>query len=388
MQHLLVTRDFLPEMRGAARRYTALVRRYPEPMLVSTVAVRESPRHDLAEDYSIERQRFSRDAASSAGSRMLWRRWVLRRCRGRIHVLHAGDICVTGRIVHRVHKRLRTPYVVYVSPGSLATAQTMLARGSLGRRAVRLVLGDAAGVIATTDEVASRARDMMKDLGISQPAPVAAIGLGTDPVLFGPGRDTGALRARWGIRRAPIMLTVARLVAEKGQDSGIEALSLLRHEFPNLRYILVGEGPDEARLRNLAADMNVMDRVGFAGSMRDDELPEAYATATIYLDASRLAPDAGEGLGMSLIEAAAAGLPVVAFGGSGVTPPLPVLEGRVSVASGDTRAVADAIGSLLRDSERRNEMGMLGRESAETYLDWNRVAQDTARFVRECVAHG
>ena len=388
MQHLLVTRDFLPEMRGAARRCTALARLYPEPMVVSTVATRDAPRHDLAEEYSIERRRFSRDRCGSIANRMLWQRWLLKRCRGRIHVLHAADICVTGRIVRHVHKRLRTPYVVYVSPGSLATARKMTARGALGRRAVRLVLGDAAGIIATTDDVASLARDLMKELGISQPAPVEAIGLGTNPALFGPGRDSGALRARWGIRRAPIMLTVARLASEKGQDSGIEVLAKLRHEFPDLRYILIGEGPDEARLRNLAADLNVMNRVGFAGSMRDDELPEAYATATIYLDASRAATDAGEGLGMSLIEAAAAGLPIVAFGANTVASSLRNGGGRITIDPADTRAAADAIGALLRDSERRNEMGMLGRESAETYLNWDRVAHDAARFVRECVAHG
>lgn len=376
-------------MGGAARRCVALARRYPEPMTVSTVFDRESPGQDAAEHYVIERQRFGVERAASFANRVRWQRWLTRRSDGRIHVLHAGDICVAGRVVWRTHKRLGIPYVVYVSPGSLARARETVRHGGSAGRSVRPVLGDAAGIIASTDHVASLARQLMSDVGIAQPAPVAALGLGTDPALFGPDRDSGSLRARWGIRRAPILLTVGRLVPHNGQDTGIEALSCLRDEFPDLRYVLVGEGPDEARLRNLAADLNVMDRVGFAGPMRDDELPEAYATSTIYLDASRPAAESGaEGLGLALIEAQAAGLPVIASDPGGLRSIVRDGESGIMIDPEDPGAVGEAIASLLRDADRRNEMGMLGRERVETYLNCTRLARDTARFVRECVANG
>ncbi len=386
---MLVTQDFLPEMGGGARRFVALARRYPEPMSVSTVVAKDSARQDAAEDYAIARQRFTRDAAGSFWNRMAWERWLNRRCQGRIHVLHAGDIEVAGRVVRRIHKRLRVPYFVYVSSGALLRARDRSIRSARARRVIRVVMGDAAGIVATTNDVAQLAREVMSEVGISQAAPVAAAGLGTDPMLFGPGRDTGALRARWGIRRAPILLTVARLAPHKGQETGIQALAMLREEFPDLRYVLVGEGSDEARLRNLAADLNVMDRVGFAGSMRDDELPEAYATSTIYLDASRLVPESGsEGYGISSIEAASAGLPVVASDACGVRSFMRDGASGINVDMADPSAVANAIASLLRDTEMRNDMGMLGRESVETVLNCSRVAHDTARFVRECVANG
>lgn len=376
-------------MRGAARRYAALARLYPEPMSVSTVAARDSTRHDSAEDYTIERQRFASDRAGSLRNRMRWTRWLIHRCRGRVHVLHSGDIAVAGRVAWRTHKRLGIPYMVYVSAGELDRARLRSKKGAFGRRIVRLVLGDAAGVVATTEYVAALAREVMQEAGISQPPPVAAIGLGTDPALFAPGRDSGKLRQRWGIRRAPIVLTVARLTPHKGQDTGIEALARLRDEFPNLRYVLVGEGSDEARLRNLAANLNVMDRVGFAGPMRDDELPEAYATSTIYLDASHATPDTTtDGHGMSVIEAQATALAVVASDTAGIRSLLRDGESGVVVAPSDPNAVADAIASLLRDAELRNRMGLAGRESAETHLNWSRVADDTARFVRQCVSNG
>lgn len=387
MQHLLVTQDFLPDTGGAARRNVALARRYPEPMSVSTVAARDVARQDAAEEYAIKRQHFPHELAGSFTSRLRWQRWLTNRSRGRIHVLHAGDIEVAGRVVWRTHKRLRIPYLVYVSAGSVAHA---LAAGSArSKRTVRLVLGDAAGIVATTEAVAVAARKLMAEVGISQPPPVAAIGLGTDHGLFGPGRDVGTLRARWGIRHAPIMLTVARLSPHKGQDTGIQALALLRQEFPDLRYVLVGEGSDEARLRNLAAELDVMDRVGFAGSMRDDELPEAYATATIYLDASRsMSGTRQEGNAISLIEAASAGLPLLASDFRGPDSIVRDGETGISIDPIDPAGIASAIASLLNDSELRREMGMRGRERVESHFNWDRVAHDVARFVRECVANG
>jgi phosphatidylinositol alpha-1,6-mannosyltransferase len=376
-------------MSGAARRYVALVRRYPEPMSVSTVATREFARHDAKEDYKIERQPFTHAHADSLLNRLRWERWLTSRCRDRVHVLHCGDVGVVGRIVWRTHKRLRIPYVVYVNASELSRARERAKRSALGRRRVRLVLGDAAGIIATTEHVAILAREVMEETGISQQPPVAALGLGTDPALFAPGRDSGTLRQRWGVRRAPIVLTVARLAPHNGQDTGIEALALLRDEFPNLRYVLVGEGNDEARLRNLAANLNVMDRVGFAGPMRDDELPEAYATSTIYLDASHIAPGTMvEGHGISLIEAEATALPVVASDADGVRSIVRNGESGIVIDPMSAAAAAEAIALLLRDADMRSQMGMAGREAVETYLNWNRMARDTARFVRECVANG
>lgn len=389
VQHLLVTEEFPPALSGAARYHVALARRYPEPMSVSTVAARESTHHDAAEDYKIERQSFGRDDADRLLNRVRWQRWLSARCNGRVQILHCGGMGVAGRVVRHAHKRARIPYIVYVNAGELNLARERVGSGPLARRSIRLLLGDAAGVVATTDYVAILARELMQEIGITQPPPVGAPGLGTDPLLFGPGRDTGTLRQRWGIRRAPIVLTVARLVPHKGQDTGIEALALLRDEFPDLRYVLVGEGSDEARLRNLAADMNVMDRVGFAGQMRDDELPEAYATSTIYLDASR--PDSGATVaanGISLIEAQATALPVVTSDAGGVRSIVREGESATIVEPASAQSIAAAIAALLRDAELRTGMGMAGREAVETRMNWNRVTHDTAQFVRECVANG
>jgi len=387
VKHLLVTQDFLPDLGGMARRHVELVRRYPEPMSVSTVAAPDAARYDAAEEYAIERQPFTFARANRFSNQARWARGLVKRCRDRIQVLHCGNIRPVGYAVWWAHKRLRIPYVVYVNGGDLLRERVKARKSALKRRTARLILGDAAGIVATSAWCADLAREVMREVGITSPPPVAALDLGTDPVRFRPGNDTGTLRLRWGIRRAPIVVTVARLVPHKGQDIGIRALARLRDEFPTLRYVLVGEGHDEARLRNLAAELDVMDRVGFAGPMRDDELPEAYATSTVYLGASRIDNQINaEGFGISFIEASACALPIVAGDSGGVRSAVRDGETGFVVNPTDVDAVAEALATLLRDVSLRDTMGVAGRKAVETHYNWQRVADDTARFVRECVS--
>jgi phosphatidylinositol alpha-1,6-mannosyltransferase len=226
----------------------------------------------------------------------------------------------------------------------------------------------------------------MREVGVDNPPPVAALDLGTDPVHFNPSRDTGALRRRWGIGDAPVMLTVARLVPHKGQDMGIRALAALTGDFPDLRYIMVGEGHDEQRLRALARELRVTDKVAFVGAMRDDELPEAYATSTIYIGASRVDEEINvEGFGISFLEAAASGVPSVAGDSGGVRSAVRDGETGIVAPPTDVDAIAGAVRSLLLNPERRKQMGRAARHAVETHYNWDRVARDTRAFTYRVV---
>lgn len=386
MRHLLVTQDFLPDLGGLARRYVELARHYPEPMEVSTVAAAGAAALDAREEYPIARQPFPFARAKSFLNQMRWARWIVRRARGRVHVLHCGNVRPAGYAVWWAHRRLGIPYVVYVVGGDVLREQVKTRESALKRRTARVIFGDAAGVVGISEWISGLTRELMQELGIDEPPPVATIHLGTDPTRFTPAADTGRLRQRWGVRDAPVMLTVARLVPHKGQDVAIEVLARLRDEFPRLRYVVVGEGADETRLRTLATALDVADRVGFAGAMRDDELPEAYATATLYIGLSRVdrAINA-EGFGISFVEASASGTPVVAGDSGGVRAAVRDGETGFVVDPLDVDAAADAVARLLRDPARRERMGTAGRVAVETHYNWQRVADDTARFVRECV---
>jgi len=226
----------------------------------------------------------------------------------------------------------------------------------------------------------------MGQLGIGRIPPIGTFGLGTDPEFFHPGRDTGMLRAKWAIGGAPLLLTVARLIPHKGQDVVLRALAALQTEFPTLRYAMIGTGPDEPRLRKLAEDLKVSDRVIFAGPLSDDEVAEAYATSTVYVGLSRIdrSIDA-EGFGISFLEASASGVPIIAGDSGGVRSAVRDGESGVIVAPQDVNAVVEALRMYLSDAERRGSTGKIGRSLVETYYNWDRVARDTRNFTYEVV---
>jgi glycosyltransferase involved in cell wall biosynthesis len=385
VRHLFVTQDYAPDLGGMARRHVELCRRFADgdetTMSVSTVAANEAGAFDEHESYNIHRQPFPFDKANRFTNQLRWASWLTSSRSPDFDVIHCGNIRPVGYAVRWANRRLRAPYLVYVNGGDLLRERRKAERSPLKRRTARSILGHASGIVATSKWVADLASDVMRQVGIQNGPPVAALDLGTDPVRFNPSRDTGALRRRWGVGDAPLILTVARLVPHKGQDMGIRALATLRRDFPELRYIMVGEGHDEERLRALAQELGVSDRVGFVGPMRDDELPEAYATSTIYLGASRVDKEINvEGFGISFLEAAASGIPSVAGDSGGVRSAVRDGETGIVVPPTDSDAIADAIRSLLLNPDRRGKMGTAGRHAVETHYNWDRVARDTREF--------
>lgn len=383
MRHLFVTQDYGPDLGGMARRHVEICRRLsPDPVTVSTVAASDEGAFDSGEPYPIHRQRFGFARANRTANRIRWAR-DLSGMAGDFDIIHAGNIRASGYAVWWAARRARIPYLVYVNGGDLLREKRK-AKSLTRRLGARRIFSSAAGIVATSRWVADLSADVMRAVGVRRPPPIRAFDLGTDPAWFYPRADNGVLRARWSVGSAPLIITVARLVPHKGQDMGIRALARLRPEFPELRYVLVGEGPEEERLRELAQSLGVADRVVFAGVLDDSELPDAYSAATVYLGASRVEREIDvEGFGISFIEAAACALPSVAGDSGGVRSAVRDGKTGLLVSPVDVSAIAGALELLLRDEKLRTDMGAAGRAAVESHYNWDRVASDTRAFARD-----
>jgi phosphatidylinositol alpha-1,6-mannosyltransferase len=349
-------------------------------MAVSTVRSDEAASFDAGEPYDIHRQPFYFSEAKIFTNQLRWARWLLSREQRDAAVLHCGNIRPVGYAVALAHVRQGKPFLVYVN-GSDVLREQMSHRQARKRLGARRILGAASGIVATSEWVADITRELLDQLQISAPPPVGAFDLGTDPKFFNPDKDTGQLRAAWGIGNAPLLLTVARLIPHKGQDVVIRALAALKEEFPALRYAIVGVGPDETRLRELANKLTVSDRIIFAGALSDEKIAEAYATATIYAGLSRVEDVIfAEGFGISFLEASASGLPSVAGDSGGVRSAVRDGISGVIVQPTDVESVVSVLRELLLDGAKRSAMGSAGRGLVETYYNWNRVARDTRDF--------
>jgi phosphatidylinositol alpha-1,6-mannosyltransferase len=383
VKHLFITQDYPPDRGGMARRHVELVRRFPnetESMIVSTVQLDGAELFDRGESYPIYRQPFHFREANRFSRQLQWSRWLVTNA-DTVDVIHCGNIRPAGYPTVWANSRLGTPYIVYVNGGDLLRELEKTAKSALKKRTAHRIFGKASGIAATSEWVADLTRRVMDQVEIHKPPPVAALGLGTDPGTFSASVDTGKLRERWNAKANPILITVARLVPHKGQDTIIRALPKVATGFPGVRYVIVGEGPDQTRLSGLAKDLGVESNVIFAGAVSDADLPEAYATSTIYAGASRIdrAINA-EGYGISFLEASASGLPVVAGDSGGVRSAVRDGETGIVIDPQDADKWAETILSLLRDDNRRKELGRAGRAAVESYYNWDRVARDTRDF--------
>jgi glycosyltransferase involved in cell wall biosynthesis len=158
-----------------------------------------------------------------------------------------------------------------------------------------------------------------------------------------------ALEARSGPCR---LVTVGRLQAPKDTLTLVRALAVLGRR--SCEAVIVGDGPDRAAVESEVRRLGLDSVVRLAG-VRDD-VPELLATADLFVLSSR-----SEGLPLSILEAMAAGLPVVASSVGGV--PEVVVDGETGylVPPGDPRSLAGAIERLLDDSALRRRLGAAGR---------------------------
>ncbi|MFJ8039831.1 glycosyltransferase family 4 protein [Kitasatospora sp. NPDC096147] len=215
------------------------------------------------------------------------------------------------------------------------------------------------------------------------PDPFRAAPISLDPARDAPSRAdrARAVRDRHRLHGRTVVLCVARLVPRKGQDALIRALPLIRSAVPEAILLIVGQGPDERRLRRLAAQLPE-GSVEFAGGRSHAELPGYYAAADLFAMPcrTRRAGLEAEGLGIVYLEAAASGLPVVA-GDSGGAPDA-VLDGRTGVVvdGRDVRAVAEAVIRLLGTPEGA-AMGRAGRRWAAAEWSWDGSAARLERLL-------
>ena len=131
-----------------------------------------------------------------------------------------------------------------------------------------------------------------------------------DLTRYSPGEKPQALLDRYGVTGKKVLLTMGRLAAHeryKGVDEVMELLPGLSAKIPELAYLVVGDGDDRRRLEEKARQLNVADRVIFAGYIADEEKQAHYRLADAYVMPSR-----GEGFGIVFLEAMASGIPVVA----------------------------------------------------------------------------
>ncbi|NOX53304.1 MAG: glycosyltransferase [Planctomycetes bacterium] len=163
-------------------------------------------------------------------------------------------------------------------------------------------------------------------------------------------------------------ISVARLSPEKDVSTLLRAVAEVVPHVPDFQLRIVGSGAEETRLRRLADELGIVRHVQFLGERWD--VPELLARSGLFVSSSRT-----EGISLTLLEAMAVGLPVVAtrVGGN----PEIIVDGQTGrlVPSQDPTALAKAVVDLCRHPERWPQMGQRGRRRVEQLFDIRKAVQ-------------
>lgn len=206
--------------------------------------------------------------------------------------------------------------------------------------------------------------------------------LGVNSRFFRPDIDGWAVRKRFGLEGKKVLLTVARLYPRKGHDQVLKALAKVVKAFPDVFYLIVGQGGEAVNLKALVKDSGLSQHVAFAGFVPDEELSAYYAACDIFILANREIKNKEEawkgdfeGFGLVFLEASATAKPVIGGKSGGVEDAVKDGETGLLVNSLDADSIASALRELLSDETLAKKMGQAGRKWVEDELDWNILIQ-------------
>jgi phosphatidylinositol alpha-1,6-mannosyltransferase len=197
---------------------------------------------------------------------------------------------------------------------------------------------------------------------------------GVDSGTFRPGNGGAQIRARLGIDPGrPVLLSVSRFIARKGQDALIRAMPRIVADVPDALLLLVGDGPYRRRLERLVREHGVSDSVMFAGAVPWSDAPAWFDAGDVFAMPcrTRLGGLEPEALGIVFLEAQASGCPVLVGDSGGATET--VLDGETGyvVDARDPRAIAARAAELLGDPGLVRVLGDKARAWVQEEWSWD-----------------
>lgn len=366
MKSLLVAYDFPPMGGGIARALGELAR--PEhlgPVALSSSVAGIAPDRLKTLAGTIAWSRSAERLAVQHGVDFTW----------------AGNLKPAGYVARWLKSRRQIPYGILLYGHDLLRVRVQARRSLRKRLAAKSLFDNAAALVAISGWTGELCRAVLKEIGASRGGErVHVVPLGTDPTRFTPlGPVASISPGRW-------LLTVARLVPHKGIDIAVEALARLGPGFEDVGYLVIGDGPDRARLERLVAERGLTGRVRLLSHLPDAELPSWYRAATLYLGLSREQGEEAEGFGLALAESQGCGVPVLAGRSGGTADALRDGVTGWLVDATDANVVAQQLTALLQQPGQLREAGVAGRQLVESRLNWSRVGRDLTNVMHQAVA--
>jgi teichuronic acid biosynthesis glycosyltransferase TuaC len=263
---------------------------------------------------------------------------------------------------------LSIPFVVTVH--GLDAFSTRQVPGWFGRRCSAVsdhVYAAAARVVCISEHVARRVRERIGDR-----ARISVVYNGVDSSLFTP--PTGSAVAN------EVILSVGNLIPIKGHDLLLRSVAAIAPGHPHMQCRMIGDGPERARLQQLARELRIEDRVHFLGRRPRSEVAAAMRDCTLFA-----LPSWYEGLGCVYLEAMSAERPAIACRGQGIEEVIRHGENGWLVQPKNLDDLTAALRTLLSDQPLRKKLGGNGRRTVLQGYTLTHQATQLSAIYRECL---
>ena len=239
-------------------------------------------------------------------------------------------------------------------------------------------------VLRFATRVVAVSREIRQDLISTsiRPAYIRVIHNGIDIDRFRQFRSTKTLKATLGIRDDDVVVTIiGRLSPEKGHKTFLEAAKQISANRNHVKFLIVGDGPMGDELRAEVARLNLEDHVVFTGFRKD--MPDVYGLSDMMVNASTI-----EGLPMTILEAMASNVPVIATPAGGTPDVIKDGETGLLFDADDVDALKTKIESLIGDPSRRRRLAAAAYEFVATNHSLEGMCDAYGRVYGEFLSDG
>ena len=285
-----------------------------------------------------------------------------------IDLIHAHGALPCGHAAMLLSRELGIPFVLSVHGlDAYSTVQVSGLAGKWCRRISQHAYIESRRVICISEHVRERVLE-----GVGRNSRTSVVYNGVDPEMFAPPSLPAS--------QCALILSVGNLIPIKGHEFLIRAVASLSSEFPSLELEIIGSGPEQHRLHKLSEELGCSDRVRFVGRKSRTETAAAMQNCTVFALPSRY-----EGLGCVYLEAMSAGKPVVGCRGQGIAEIVQQGSNGFLVGPDNEKELTLVLSMLLRDEQRRRNMGRAARDTVLEGFTLAHQAERLARIYRECV---
>ena len=290
------------------------------------------------------------------------------------YLYHAN---ILGRIVGRA---ARVPIIIS-SERSVILSEGVVNKNTLemGSRLRRLMNGLSMRLSDRVVTVSELVRETLIAASKIDPKRLVTIHSGVNLEDYKIDGDITAKKKSLGLETSALVIgAIGRLGRVKGVEYLLRAAAKVILKNPDAAFLIVGDGSQRGALEQLARSLHISHRVVFTGQR--DDVPELLAVMDVLV-----LPSLYEGLPNAVLEAMAAGKPVIATRVGGT--PEAVEDGVTGllVPPRDPEALAEAIIALLQDQERAEAMGRAGRARVEKHFSVERMVQETEALYEELI---